>query len=166
MKNNNWRNGLTTIIFILLYFLYYVDAALSDVGMYLFDSYNIHEAISLIPYIGLVFCISILIYNLVYLFKHRVEIRKCYFTLFLLLTIYGQIHLLIYLNSTVCVVTPAKIEKVDSIEMQATLNDGRKEIVVECPYILIGILEEGEEYLVTYEKVDNLSKGKLIMIQK
>lgn len=159
--------ALTLIIGLILWILYLCDSEMSRYGIYTIFSYNIHEMMALIPFLGIIITAIWFLYRLIKIIKEK-NIKSHLF-LVILLFVLCTVQTKYVLNTSQSVVTSfiTSVERIETDKMSIVINSNGKDLILECPQVVLEVFKtDGTEYGITYEwNKRNPNHGKLCIAQ-
>lgn len=167
MNERNNKSTFIIIIGLILWILYLCDAEMSRYGIYTIFSYSIHEALSVVPILGLIVTVCWLIFILIKKLRKKDIKSDLFLSLLLILLSISQIIYLYHQSQTVLISCVARIESIDTAQLEIVIKTDQRSVTLDCPMLVQGLIRtDGTEYGITYEqRKSDLYYGKLCMIQ-
>jgi len=159
--------ALTIIIGLILWILYLCDSEMARYGIYTIFSYNTHEMMALIPFLGIIITAIWFLYKLIKIIKEK-NIKSHLFSV-LLLFLLCAVQTKYILNTSQTVVTSfvTSVERIESDKMLIVIDSIGNDLTLECPQVVLEMFKtDGTKYCITYEwNKRNPNHGKLCTAQ-
>lgn len=167
MNERNNKSTFIIIIGLILWILYLCDAEMSRYGIYTIFSYSIHEALSVVPILGLMVTVCWLIFTLIKKLRKKAIRSDLFLSLLLIILSISQIIYLYNQSQTVLISCVARIESIDTAQLEIVIKTDQRSVTLDCPMLVQGLIRADDtEYGITYEqRKSDLYYGKLCMIQ-
>ncbi len=129
--------ALALIIGLILWILYLCDSEMSRYGIYTIFSYNTHEIMALIPFLGIIITAIWFIYKLIKILKEKNI--KSHLLLVILLIALCVIQTKYILNTSQKVVTSfvTSVERIETDKMSIVINSNGNDLTLECPQVVL-----------------------------
>ena len=162
MKKENVKGIIIILVLCILWICHLFDNKISKYGMYLLDSYEVHEIVSVIPRISIAITIIWLIYVIAHILRKKKIKVNLVFTLILTGLLAFQICYLQSASKWIVTIEIAKVVSMNENANEILIHSNEKELTLTCPELVKHLLEKEKEYLFTYEwKKSNTTKGNL-----
>lgn len=156
---------LLVIIVALLWSIYMIDNKISKYDIYFFDNYNVHEIISLVPYLIILLTIVLLILFYYTNIKRAVTKKNLLIFIFILFLLIYQIYSILTPPYKTVVTTIADIKNINNTTNYLTIIQDGQEIEIHFPDFMREMIEENRKYFIIYETSNkNHSSGTLYKI--
>ncbi|HWT76280.1 MAG TPA: hypothetical protein VN258_16390 [Mobilitalea sp.] len=167
MKKENIYRILLLSIGLILWLIFLCDHEMSRYGIYTIFSYNMHELLSMVPFLCLIFTFCWLISIIVVSVRNK-DIKSDIFFGILLLVLCVSQFIYIHNQSQIRITSiVTSIEKIDREKLEIIIDTQEYSLTLDCPMLVQDLLQtDGTEYLITYENNKTSTKhGKICMIQ-
>lgn len=161
------RRIAISVMGVCLWIIYLLESELSGYGIYTFISYQIHELISLLPFILIGITLIWLIILVIRIVKKKNDKEDMLFTAILLIFAVLQGDFIFQSYNTSTNFIRATVENIDSVNGEIEIrNETGQTILLDAPELVRNMVcTDGTEYFITY-RFDKTSRleGKLQMI--
>jgi uncharacterized membrane protein len=159
--------ALTLMIGLILWILYLCDSEMSKYGIYTVFSYNIHEMMALIPFLGIIITAIWSLYKLIKIIKEKNIKSHLFLVILLIVLCTAQTKYILNTSQTAVTSIITSVERIMGDKMSIVINSNGNDLILECPQVVLEVFKtDGTEYYITYEwNKRNPNHGKLYIAQ-
>lgn len=158
---------LTLAIGLILWILYLCDAEMSRYGIYTIFSYNTHEIMAIIPFLGIIITAIWFLYIFIKTIKEKNIKSHLFLVMLLFVLCAAQAKYILNASQSVETSTVTSVERIETDKMSIVINSNGNDLTLECPQVVLEMFKtDGTEYGITYEhNKRNPNHGKLCIAQ-
>jgi len=157
------------VIGALLWGFYIIQEEFANYGMYQLISYRVHEISSLIPFLCILVSIGCAGYLLVRFIKKTSDTAEKVLLIVFVLCLVMQISYIKEQSNIMSTTAVCTVEEVNRNggTIVVSIDNGDSTIVLKCPMLVRGVVEQRQQYLITFKShKNNPDEGELHMIQR
>lgn len=159
--------ALILIIGLIFWILFLCDSEMSRYGIYTIFSFNTHEIMALIPFLGIIITAIWFMYKLVKIIKEKNVKSHIFLVILLFVLCAAQTKYIFNTSQTVVTSFITSVERIETDKMSIVVNSNGNELTLECPQVVLEMFKtDGTKYGITYEwNKRNPNHGKLCIAQ-
>lgn len=168
MQETKNKSFFIIMLCLILWIIYICEEEMSTYGIYTTFSYDVHEVLSVVPYLCIFVTICLLVVIIAKTIKKTDIKTNLYLGMFVFFMFVAQIFYIKHESETVSTYTFASIQSVNEEKQELTFsNTEGDKMTLYYPMLVQGLIKtDGTEYLIDYEwNKTNPNYGKLCMIQ-
>lgn len=140
---------------------------MANYGIYTIFSFNTHEVMALIPFLGIIITAICFFYKARKMIKEKNIKSHMFLTILMLVLCIAQMKYILNTSQTVISSSIASVERIELDRMSIVVNLNGSDLILECPQVVLEMFQtDGTEYYITYAwKKNKPNNGKLCIAQ-